>query len=203
MGSLKNWLRREDCGYSSLRGIGNDTWGDLHKREERSLRQQFWCLLWALIWPKPPPGDDLGLVVTSPQDEVDGLTRWVAAHLIPFYAECCRRRIERRKKKLEKADIEKNSGPKVKPVEQWGNKTTTKETIRVWSEKGALRLTAGISMVVACLLPVAAITVLTNMHSTRDLLLCLAGFTVLFAAGLMFLTGGAISRVEIFMATAA
>ncbi|OCL11259.1 hypothetical protein AOQ84DRAFT_287605 [Glonium stellatum] len=54
-----------------------------------------------------------------------------------------------------------------------------------------------------CLLPVVAITVLSQLHGYRDLLLCLAGFVAIFALGLIFLTSGTTTRVEIFTATAA
>jgi cytochrome c biogenesis protein CcdA len=96
-----------------------------------------------------------------------------------------------------------NTELRIKEPEQWRRKVTKEDTIQIWSEKSALRFTAGVSTVVACLFPIVAITALSNLHRTRDLLLCLAGFTVIFAVGLMFLTHGTTKRVEIFTATAA
>jgi hypothetical protein len=40
----------------------------------------------------------------------------------------------------------------------------------------------------ACLFPVIAITVLAQLHRTRDILLSLAGFVVIFALGLQLIT---------------
>jgi hypothetical protein len=203
--SLKNWLLRRDCGNAKVRGEGGNAWGDLHVREEKQTRRSFWTLLWALIFPGPAPPNHLDLVVTRPQKDVDGFTRWIVCHAIPFYYERCKRSDEQKQEKRERAqtDIEKNSRSGALATEQSSNSTPAKDTIQRWSERSALRVTTGISMVVACLLPVAAIAVLANMDTTRDLILCLAGFTVLFAVGLMFVAAGTISRVEIFTATAA
>jgi hypothetical protein len=184
------------------------------KGEKESLWKQFWLVILALVWPRPQPEDSLDLVVTRPQGRVDGLTRWVVWHFIPFWWELQSRMPQRprRQSDPEKGanDTSRRAWPrrkarksKIQDPKDWRKGTTKQETIQIWSEKGALRFTAGISMIVACLLPVAGITVLANMHTTRDLLLCLAGFTVIFAVGLMFLTAGTISRVEIFTATAA
>jgi hypothetical protein len=88
--------------------------------------------------------------------------------------------------------------PKAKPDVKSEFKETTLAT---YSERGILRFTSSVSIVVACLLPVIAITVLSEVHGQRNLLLCLAGFAVMFAIGLIFLGTG--SRIEIFGATAA
>jgi hypothetical protein len=227
MHSLRKWLLHEDGGASRVRGVGDGSWGNLDAEGEdkkESLWTQFWHVILGLIWPRPPPEDDLDLVVTRPQGRVDGLTRWVVWQLIPFWVELQARKQRsrrqsdpekdandassrcawpRRKPRKSKKLAQVNGKLKIQDPKYWRKKTTKQQTIQIWSEKGALRFTAGISMIVACLLPVAAITVLANMHTTRDLLLCLAGFTVIFAVGLMFLTAGTISRVEIFTATAA
>lgn len=85
----------------------------------------------------------------------------------------------------------------------WVDKVKKQKTLETWSETSALRFTSGASTVVACVLPVVAITVLSQLQGTRDLLLCIAGFAVIFAVGLIFLTQGTSTRVEIFTATAA
>jgi hypothetical protein len=56
--------------------------------------------------------------------------------------------------------------------------------------------------IVACVLPIDAIMVLSNLHSNAETLGAIALFTVVFAGGLLYLAEGA-SRVEIFTATAA
>jgi len=62
--------------------------------------------------------------------------------------------------------------------------------------------TSSVATLVACVLPIAAITVLSKLQSNSKTLGIMALFTVVFAGGLMYLAGGA-SRVEIFTATAA
>jgi VIT1/CCC1 family predicted Fe2+/Mn2+ transporter len=66
-----------------------------------------------------------------------------------------------------------------------------------------LRLTSFFSTIIACLLPVIAISVLSQVHGTRNLLLCLAGFSLVFALGLIAMTQGTSKRTEVFAATAA
>lgn len=67
-----------------------------------------------------------------------------------------------------------------------------------WIEKVASIITT----VVACLLPVVAITVLARVHSMGLILGLIAIFTAVFAVGLVLLSSSS-SRVEIFTATAA
>ena len=232
MNTLRDWLRHEEGGASLVRGTGKHSWGNVDNSERKpnqSLWKQFRNLLWTFIWPQPPPRDnDLDLVVTRPQANIDGLTRWVVWRLIPFYVAWRNHREERKENKRCDSDIEmeangasggsdrpkrkwwkpkklatSNTELRIKEPEQWRRKVTKEDTIQIWSEKSALRFTAGVSTVVACLFPIVAITALSNLHRTRDLLLCLAGFTVIFAVGLMFLTHGTTKRVEIFTATAA
>jgi hypothetical protein len=227
MHSLRRWLLHEDCGASRVRGLGEHSWGNLDEEgnhETKSLWTQFWHVFLAFIWPRPTPEDDLDLVATRPQGRIDGLTRWVVWHLIPFWEEVQerkprpRRQIDpekdanvvysksgrpRREVPESKDVAEPNEKPKIQGPEYWRKETTKLPTIKIWSEQSALRFTAAVSMIVACLLPVGAITVLANMHTTKDLLLCVFGFTVIFAVGLLYLTAGTISRVEMFTATAA
>lgn len=117
------------------------------------------------------------------------------------YQEKRRRKKENKKKKKEqeKANDGEASQASVSPVD----KIKKKETLETWGEKTPLRITSGISTVVACLLPVIAISVLSQLQGLQNLLLCLAGFAVIFALGLIFLTQGTSSRTEIFAATAA
>lgn len=67
-----------------------------------------------------------------------------------------------------------------------------------WIEK----VTSIITTVVACLLPIIAITVLARVHSMGLILGLIAIFTAVFAVGLVVLSSSS-SRVEIFTATAA
>jgi hypothetical protein len=75
------------------------------------------------------------------------------------------------------------------------------DTLATYTERGILGFTYSVSIVFACLLPVIAITVLSEVHGQGNLSLCLTGFAVLFAVGLINLGTG--SRIELFGATVA
>ncbi|KAF1994398.1 hypothetical protein P154DRAFT_567391 [Amniculicola lignicola CBS 123094] len=86
-----------------------------------------------------------------------------------------------------------NSVPRVKK----------EDTIVSWSDSEPLRVTSCISTSAACLLPAIAITALSQLYSLRQMLGCFAGFTIVFALGLIVLTQGTSSRAEIFAVAAA
>jgi hypothetical protein len=223
MKNFRKWLRHADNGNFKIGGDGEQhTWGNLYEdpdEEDFSPWKRFWKIIWTLIWTQAPPTSDLDLVVTRAPRKIDGFTRWVACYFIPFYEDFIRYRQEKKAEKQTKqgtVDVEKQpnslkkrlakrSSKKSKPVppEEWVPKAETQETLATWSEKGMLRFTNSISTVVACLLPTIAITVLSEVHGTRNLLLCISGFAVIFAVGLIFLTNGTSSRIDIFTATAA
>lgn len=77
------------------------------------------------------------------------------------------------------------------------------DTLDSWTENGPLKITNGMSTILACLLPVIAISVLSQIHGMGKLLSCLAGFAVAFTIILMVFTQGTSTRTEIFAATAA
>jgi hypothetical protein len=65
-----------------------------------------------------------------------------------------------------------------------------------------VRIRSAVTTLIACLLPTAAIAILSTIHKT-GLLICIIGiFTFLFAISLMFFTFAKLTRVEIFSATA-
>lgn len=143
------------------------------------------------------------LALTAPQTQVDGLTHWYASEWVPF-----RRALKNRKERKANtnlSDIEQNSEKKIPDgaPAPWARTPKKEETLVSWSENSALRLTSGISTVVACLLPVIAISVLSQLQGLTALLICLAGFSLVFAIGLIALTQGTSKRTEIFGATAA
>jgi hypothetical protein len=74
-------------------------------------------------------------------------------------------------------------------------------TLATYTERGILGFTYSVLTVFACLLPVIAITVLSEVHGQGNLSPCLTGFAVLFAIGLINLGTG--SRIELFGATVA
>jgi hypothetical protein len=60
-----------------------------------------------------------------------------------------------------------------------------------------------VATLTACLLPTAAIAILSSLHQTATLIAVLGALTLLFAIGLMFFTSKTLTRIEIFWATAA
>lgn len=194
--------------------LGPDkTWGDPRRAEPTlSLRAHMWEVVKALVWAKPPPNAKFDLVVTHPPKKADGLTQWVVYYLVPFWWAIEDRWEERKASKSCHVDEEKtNETPPQTPEPETTDpydrpRTKTYDTMQSLSEATALRLTSALSTVVACLVPVVAIAVLTKVSGqtgTRDLLLCITGFAVVFAVLLIVLTQGTASRIDIFAATAA
>jgi hypothetical protein len=205
----------EDGGDATIRsGRSTDkTWGDLR---DDGVPQNFWkhcrTFFGALIWSKPPSKVDLDLVMTHPETKIDGLTKWIVYNLAPLYwtwheirnrkalknpRTAANRMSENIPGSLQTDEEAQTGRPKAETAREMQN------TVRSISELTALRFTASISTVIACLIPVVAISVLTQVKGTRDILLCIAGFAIIFAVGLILLTQGTSSRTEIFAATAA
>ncbi|OAG06479.1 uncharacterized protein CC84DRAFT_1164742 [Paraphaeosphaeria sporulosa] len=216
MRTLRGWLRHEHGGNLNVQDLDDggpvNTWGLLKNNpddEEKSLGSQFRSLLCSLLWMRRPEKSmhEPDLALTAPQIQVDGLTHWYASELIPF-----RRSLsswKERKKMNVTPDLENTASQdtgqdyRVQTTPPWPKKTKKEDTLVSWSENSALRLTSGISTVVACLLPVIAISVLSQLQGLKALLICLAGFSLVFAIGLIALTQGTSKRTEIFGATAA
>ena len=203
MSSLRSWLMRADGGDQEICDkFGTDeTWGPLEaKSASKSLWARCWEVFWALIWARDPPTSNDDLVVTYPNAKIDGLTKWVAYHFMPLWWEITDVWEGKRKMNSTVPDAEKTQA-----VSQSATKRKSKptDTLEFVSENAALRFTSSLTTVIACLMPVVAIAVLTQVSGTRDLLLCITGFAVMFAVLLIFLTQGTSSRTEIFAATAA
>jgi hypothetical protein len=81
--------------------------------------------------------------------------------------------------------------------------TTIEPTLNTYTMSRMLQFTSLIATLIACLLPIVAITVLSKMHTQPRILGFIALFTALFAMGLMWLTNPGTARTEIFTATAA
>jgi len=199
--SLRVWLKREGDGHYFIKGAGDDIWGNLYEREKdrKPLMRQFLLLLRSFFWSQKAPPNKLDLVATRPPQNVDGLTRWVANNFVPFYHEL--RNTPWRKNSN---DVEKTSSiPKEKVFDEKQDGTQPFNSLETYSEKRILKFTSSVATVIACLLPTLSIAILSKVHETEHLIIYIAGFTAIFAVGLMFLTNAATSRVEIFTATAA
>ncbi|KAJ4338826.1 hypothetical protein N0V87_003741 [Didymella glomerata] len=221
MGSLRRWLMREDGadGYVISKGGPDETWGKFENEASTdSLWKNFGTTIRALVLAKPPPKADLDLVVTHPKTKIDGLSKWMVYNLAPFYWTWQRQKQRAHRKRLQEQQeaIEAARGPEPSirswAVENANEKDVQPEseaeqeeqhTFESMSEHTALRFTSALSTVIACLIPVIAIAVLTQVSGTRNLLLCITGFAIVFAILLISLTQGTTSRTEIFAATAA
>ncbi|KAH8592287.1 hypothetical protein B0O99DRAFT_517767 [Bisporella sp. PMI_857] len=206
MRSFRKWLRHSTAGNCEISGLGEQlTWGDFHEdqEEKRSLPRMVWDMFRAPIWPRKRVDEDLDLVATRQTQKIDGFTRWVADEFVPFHSEVRKRKRNWRKRKSNADDKER--GPNGAKYMRPGPKPKNylkKQTLTTYTENNMLKFTGYVATIVACLLPTAAIAVLSKIDGLNKLLGCLAGFATVFSIVLMFLTNST-SRVEIFMATAA
>ncbi|RYP04176.1 hypothetical protein DL764_004627 [Monosporascus ibericus] len=88
--TLRQWLKRPDCGNHCIGGKGIDAWGlnDEDDPPSKPLTQRILPLFISLFRPRPPPVDRLDLAATCPRPPIDGFTRWVSEEWIPFYDDC-------------------------------------------------------------------------------------------------------------------
>jgi len=163
-------------GYEDvIAGAGSSAWGDPTAQQAlpKPMAEAMLSLISAFFWKEDGPSDDRDLVATHPPKKLDGLTRWVREDWTPFYHVYLKKR-----------------------------KTTQAKAV-TYRETTMLRFTAGVTMVIACILPTVAIGVLTTAKTTMQKLLYIGGFTALFAIGVMWLTDAGTSRLSVFTATAA
>ena len=210
MNSLRVWLRNVHGDNIPISGHGHDIWGKITQKKDApaSLARQFGHLLLSIFWTKKIKKgevDDLDLIVPRYDHKVDGLTQWVASEGVPFWEsvqESIRERWKGNRRKMCLPFFESTATPD-SAQEERRNPEDIEPTLTKYSEHSILQFTSVVATILACLLPTAAIAVLSNMHTTGKLLGLIAGFTTAFALGLMMLTDAGTSRVQIFTATAA
>ncbi|KAL5397896.1 hypothetical protein PMIN02_001913 [Paraphaeosphaeria minitans] len=218
MRMLRKWLRHEEYGNFNIRDLDDggpaDTWGQLVDNpddKEKTLWAQLGSILRGLVLGTRPPPNSIApdLAATEPPRHVDRLVLWVASELLPFFRSL-RYRIQgktKRPKDVETAasKVASSAGQKSEVPEPY--QTRKKETLDSWSETVPVKLAKAMSTflqaVIACLFPVMAISVLSQLQGLRALLLCLAGFSLVFSVGLILLTRDSYKMTEIFAATAA
>ncbi|PQE18164.1 hypothetical protein CJF30_00009314 [Rutstroemia sp. NJR-2017a BBW] len=227
---FRTWLKL-DSKYC-VSGAGAHSWGTLNKdpRNTKLHPKQFFSLLFTLFWPRKVPDDGLDLIVPRKGEKVDGLTRWVANEFVPFWqslknslrwekSPCqCLPHFFTRKGNISEKEKSKGHISRIffsatscfrrKPsglTEQKSKKGagSLSQGLNIYTQSKMLRFTSSVATVLACLLPTVAIAVLANLSSIKEILGVIAAFTAIFAVGLMWLTDGTTSRVEIFTATAA
>lgn len=206
--SLRVWLRNVHGDNVPIEGPGRDTWGKPTQSQSPppSLARHFLQLLLSIFWAKKVQEDkenDLDLVVPRNDHKVDGFTQWVASEGVPFW-ENVRERWKNKKRKDRGRNLPTTEkGPEESSPPKGKEKSEIEPTMTKYSEHSILQFTSAVATLLACLLPTAAIAVLSNMHTTGKLLGLIAAFTTAFALGLMMLTDAGTSRVQIFTATAA
>ena len=191
-----------------ISGHGHEIWGKITKKKDApaSLPRQFLRLLLSIFWAskvKEDEDNDSDLIVPRHDHRVDGLTQWVASEGVPFWESVQERWKENKRKVRDSLPFTEKSPTPDLGQEKGKDTDEIEPTLTKYSEHSILQFTSVVATVLACLLPTAAIAVLSNMHTTGKLLGLIAGFTTAFALGLMMLTDAGTSRVQIFTATAA
>jgi hypothetical protein len=166
------------------------TWGDVHQAPfDETIVQKLKIAIMKLFWSSHSPEEELDLAATAPQRGVDRFTRWVCDAIWLW------------KDNSELRPWVRLPKDRPKRYEVWG--IGREQTLGTWVNNKAFKVTSAISTMIASLLPVIAITILSQLEGLRNLLICLAGFSVIFALALVLLTQQTNSRTEIFAATAA
>lgn len=205
--SLREWITGLRMGGGKIKGSGKCAWGNIEKDQQKEDKSLGWHLLRLIkspFWAPTPEEVCPDLVTPHPPEKIDGFTRWVANTWVPFWefiGEWIRKKIPQRiqddiETALEAVKLKKSE-------EKTDQKSEPGPTLVTYSMSAMLRFTSLVATLVACLLPIVAITVLSKMHTNAMILGFIALFTALFALGLMGLTPPGTSRTEIFTATAA
>ena len=211
---MRNWIKA-DLATFQINGSGSQSWGDLDATEvdpqvELSSRLLFMRLLdiiLRLFWPRKEKDDKLNLIIPRRVQKADNFTRWVATEWAPFLEDFRR---WWKQQKLLPDDVEKAISAARRRCHHTSHATmcsckkssVPSPTLNTYTERRMLHFTSGVAIVIACALPIVAITVLSKLHGNGQVLGTIAIFTVAFASGLIFVGGGT-RRVDIFTATAA
>jgi hypothetical protein len=220
--TLQKWLVKERVSSEeagSAQGHGSDSWDiDPQPKELKQvpstgrLFSQFLHLFLPRLFQRNAVRTEryekLDLIVPRSTQAEDGLTRWVKYKWAPFlvnFREWRKRRLfdPRNLKKAELDVAQQNENVRRNPIDlTCFCKKEDKDKLNIFRYHRILIFTSSVATVIACAIPIAAISVLSKLHSQGEVLGIIAVFTVAFAGGLMFLSGGA-RRVDIFTATAA
>lgn len=190
--SLRSWMIH--CNLP-IHGPGATTWGDLNRIENSrpvSIFVEILRLIKSAIWPqkrsKFPSTFDLVAPVLS--TEIDPFTRWLVTSFIPVY--------NRFRNLRQKHGYDEEA----QPPRQDELSTIVRPTLVTYRASSIIGLISSMSTMLTCLLPAIAITILAQLHSLRDLILCLLGFTALFAMAIPYLSKDKRSKMDIFTASA-
>ncbi|KAK0703019.1 hypothetical protein B0T26DRAFT_756609 [Lasiosphaeria miniovina] len=176
--TLREWLRRADCGAFSTRGAGSDAWGgDVAAADYRK------------------PGAD-GTLWQNRAD--DGFTRWIGYQWIPFW-----HTLRNPQPRAEgDGDPEKATNNNTSATSRQSS-ADNDDVPAIYAGSTMQMVASFTATIVACVLPTLAIAILAQQEHMLQRLLYIGGFTVAFAVMLMALTDCSTSRVHVFTATAA
>lgn len=199
----------------------------------KSLKDNFIHMLRSLtiFWPETPPKLESkckpDLIVPRMKKEEDGFTQWIAKDWLPFW-HTLRDKLSREKDQHLPTNSEKkpkrlsistltsslfksssHSGTSQRRTSSSSQGSSSEDdpqncpTISTYKVSRMRKFTSCVTTVIACLLPTAAIAILSTIHTQAKLIGFIALFTAIFAIGLMGLTEAGTSRTDIFTATAA
>jgi hypothetical protein len=205
MKTLRKWLQHKDTAGFDIGGAGEQhTWGNLYVDPDEDgipRMESVWALFMALFRPPPHPKNDLGLVVMAPRTKLGRFTKWFAYYFVPYFANFGPGTSAEKVDKQGSLDPEKGFTPPLQRPSSSGNEVRQEKSLKDFADR-VVGVTNLLSAFVACLFPVIAISVLSQLHGIRNLLLCLGGFVIIFVFSLVWITAGTVTRVEVFSATA-
>ncbi|KAK3991552.1 hypothetical protein QBC44DRAFT_368015 [Cladorrhinum sp. PSN332] len=211
MSTLLKWLVAPMAGNFKIRGRGSEVWGKQYERTtQTSLKQQIPELVFNLCnMNKSSTRDDL--IAPQEKKSVDGITLWlqeVVYILSTIYTTFTDRRAERH---FEHSDVEMGQQRSVPPRTAPNRERLEETELRdlkldyiaapTYPGQSLFPLISKSVTFTACMLPIVAVAALLDVETLPRQIALIAGFTALFAFGLMMLTG--ITRAQIFTATCA
>ncbi|KAK3987001.1 putative isoleucyl-tRNA synthetase [Cladorrhinum sp. PSN332] len=206
MKELVRWIVAPLAGNFKVKGCGSEVWGNKYEKAEAdpSLPRQFLNLLLSIVKSNDTPVSRPDLVAPRGRKSVDGMTRWIAEEVLPFWFNLTEKRQDKKDKTNSQEDEEK-PGPHTEHAERPHAENQELKDLKLYitsySGLTLLRFTSNLTTLFACMLPMAAIGILSTVETLSHRLALIASFTAVFCAGLMMLTE--ITRVQVFTATSA
>ncbi|KAI3316516.1 hypothetical protein HD806DRAFT_517345 [Xylariaceae sp. AK1471] len=206
MEQLTKWIEAPALGNFCIGGDGSSAWGK--PSENPTLRPSLRYLCYKAMTSLIPFGktrqSDIraDLVVPTPLRDIDRVTRWVKDEVIPIVHRLKGNDSVQEETELGTRGIEDGPSSTEKSSERKLQEDERIRNVKPYPDSITLKITSGLSTVVACLLPTIAIGVLTTANTTLQKILYIGGFSAIFAIAIMLFTPNT-PRLQIFTATAA
>ncbi|KAK4163998.1 putative isoleucyl-tRNA synthetase, partial [Cladorrhinum sp. PSN259] len=211
MKQLLWWLVSPAAGNFKVAGSGSEVWGNMFEDpgDGPSPARQFLNLVISIFRTSSTPSTRHDLVAPRGRKSVDGMTRWLAEEAIPFWfnltaknkGEEANKSSGRDEEKAAQAEHDERARAQAEANQKEELRDLKLDYIKSYSGLTILRLTSHFTTLFACMLPMAAIGILSTVEELSHRLALIAGFTAVFCGGLMMLTE--ITRVQVFTATSA